>query len=85
MSPLKRRKPPYPVIGQTIRYFRSEAELTQVELAHRVEIHPTEISRLESGKRNPKWETMKRLAKGLGVDCAEMVKFAEELDKKQSG
>lgn len=74
MSPLE---PPHPVIGKTIRYLRHRADLTQEELAHRCGIHPTEISRLETGWRNPKWETMKRLAKGLDVSCSQMAALEE--------
>jgi XRE family transcriptional regulator, fatty acid utilization regulator len=73
----------HPTIGQTVRHFRAEARLTQEELADAVEVHPTEISRLENGHREPKWETMKRLAKGLGITCPEMVAFAERLDQKR--
>jgi transcriptional regulator with XRE-family HTH domain len=57
--------------------------MTQEELALEVGISNSEICRLEKGKRNPKWETMKRLARGLGVPCWEMVKRAEELDRER--
>lgn len=76
-------EPPHPVIGETIRFLRKKAGLTQEEVAFGSGIHPTEISRLEKGKRNPKWETMKRLAKGLGVPCSQMVELAEELELKR--
>lgn len=83
MSPLGTAEPPHPVIGQTIRFFRARARLTQEQLALEVDIHPTEISRLEKGRRNPKWETMKRLAEGLGVPLWKMVRHAEELDLRR--
>jgi transcriptional regulator with XRE-family HTH domain len=54
--------------------------MTQEQLALEVGINKSEISRLEKGKRNPKWETMKRLAAGLGVPCWHMVAVAEGLD-----
>lgn len=75
--------PPQPVIGETIRFLRQKAGLTQEALAHESGIHPTEISRLEKGLRNPKWGTMKRLAKGLGIPCWHMVALAEMLDLEQ--
>lgn len=77
MSPLD---PPYPVIGETIRFFREQAGLSQEALAEQAEIHSTEISRLENGIRNPKWETMKRLARGLGITMERLVGHAERLD-----
>ncbi len=72
--------PPHPTIGETIRFLRRRAELSQEELAEASGIHTTEISRLENGKRNPKWETMKRLAIGLEVPCWHLVALAEKLD-----
>jgi transcriptional regulator with XRE-family HTH domain len=72
--------PPHPVIGATIKLLRLEAGLTQEQLAHEVGINTSEVSLLENGKRNPKWETMKRLASGLGVSCARLVGLAEMLD-----
>jgi transcriptional regulator with XRE-family HTH domain len=68
------------VIGETIRALRQRAGLTQEEVAFEAGIHPTEISRLEKGKRNPKWETMKSIARGLGVTLAEMVETGERIE-----
>jgi transcriptional regulator with XRE-family HTH domain len=75
-------QPPNPVIGATIRFLRLEAGLSQEELALAAKINTSEISLLERGWRNPKWETMKRLAKGLGVPCSRMVRIAEMLDRE---
>lgn len=58
--------------------------MTQEELALEIGISASEISRLEKGRRNPKWETMKRLAKGLGVPCWRMVRIAEMLDQERA-
>lgn len=74
------QEPEHPVIGETIRTLRRDAGLTQEELALAVRINISEISRLETGKRNPKWETMKRLAKGLGVPLWHMVALAEQIE-----
>ena len=75
------QEPRHPIIGRTIRSLRLDAGLTQEELALEVGISKSEISRLERGKRNPKWETMKPLAKGLGVPCWHMVAVAEKLEE----
>jgi transcriptional regulator with XRE-family HTH domain len=71
------------MIGKTIRLLRDEAGLTQEELAHASGINTSEISHLERGLRNPKWETMKRLARGLGVSCADMVARAEQFEREE--
>lgn len=54
--------------------------MTQEELALEAKISKSEVSRLEKGKRNPKWETMKRLAEGLGVPLWHMVAVGEQLE-----
>jgi len=70
--------PRHPEIGKTIRSLRLRLGLTQEKLALEVNISNSEISRLERGKRNPKWKTMERLAKGLDVPCWQMVWLAEQ-------
>jgi transcriptional regulator with XRE-family HTH domain len=72
------------VIGETIGSLRRQAGLTQNQLWWKTGIHYTEISRLERGRRNPRWETMKKIAKGLDVPCWEMVKRAEELERERA-
>ena len=74
------REPRHPTIGRTIRTLREEAGMTQEQVALEAKINKSEVSLLEKGKRNPKWETMKRLAKGLGVPCWHMVALAEQLE-----
>lgn len=78
------KPPPHPVIGETIWSLRREAGLTQNEVWWRSGVHYTELSRLERGRRNPSWEQMKKIAKGLGVSCCEMVKHAEKLDRERA-
>jgi transcriptional regulator with XRE-family HTH domain len=75
--------PPHPTIGETVKFLRERVDLNQEELAEASGVHTTEISRIENGKRNPKWETMKRLAHGLRVPCWHMVALAEGLDLEQ--
>lgn len=76
-------EPPHPVIGETVRSFRTETGLSQEAVGLEGGIHPTEISRLENGIRNPTWETMKRIARGLGITCSQMTARAEKLEQEQ--
>lgn len=80
MSPLE---PQNPAIGKTVRSLRTKAGLTQEALAHASGLNTSEISNLERGWRNPRWETMKRLANGLGVSCADMVAIAERVEREE--
>lgn len=54
-------------IGERLRAARKEKGLTQTELAERLGISFVGVSQWESGKRNPKKETLVRLADVLDV------------------
>lgn len=71
---------PEPFYAVVIKLMRLRVGMTQEELALEIEMKPTEISHLESGRRNPTLRTMKRLAEGLGVPCSQMVEMAERLE-----
>jgi len=73
------RSEPQPALGQAIRQLRKERDLSQEELGHRAEIHPTWISHIESGRTNPAWGTVRRIAAVLGVRLSEVVLLAESL------
>ena len=42
--------------------------LTQKQLAERTGVHQADISKLESGMRNPTLNMLKRLAEGMGMN-----------------
>ena len=52
---------------------RTRRGLSQEALAERCRLHPTEISRLERGVRDPRLATMVRIARALGVAPAELL------------
>lgn len=53
--------------GQLIKAARQKAGMTQSELANKLNVPYQSISQWERGTRNPKRETLKRLAKALHV------------------
>ncbi len=53
---------------------RQAGELTQEELALRSGVDRTFISGCERGVRNPSLKTLERIALGLGVDAAELLR-----------
>ena len=59
--------------ASNLRRYRKAAKLTQEQMAAKTELHPTEISRLERGVRNPRLATIVRLARGLGVGAEQLV------------
>jgi DNA-binding XRE family transcriptional regulator len=46
---------------------RHESEISQEDLAHRAEVHRTQISMMESARRLPRIDTLVKLAGALGI------------------
>jgi transcriptional regulator with XRE-family HTH domain len=84
MSPLA-PPPPNLSLAEAIESLREQTGLTKEGLGLESGIHPTEISRLVSGRRNPTLKTLKRLAKGLGVSTAQLVATEEEFALRRGG
>lgn len=79
---MPRREDPQIGLGKAIRTFRNEAQLSQEVLGERAEIHATWISHIESGRINPTWGNVRRIAYGLGVELEDLARLAEELEQK---
>jgi transcriptional regulator with XRE-family HTH domain len=79
-KPLERgRKQAAPSSGQdalktVAKALRTRAGLTLTELAERAGLAISTISKIETGQLSPGYETIQRLAIGLGIDVAELFK-----------
>ena len=71
-----------PGMAAVIRLMRLTKEWNQEELGSRTGIKSSDISLLESGRRNPTLDTLQRLAEAFGVDCGEMITLAAEFETK---
>ena len=60
-------------IGTQLRAARERALLTQAELGARAGIQPLTISRIETDKVEPRYSTIRRIAKALGVEPTELL------------
>ena len=81
MPPRRKVKPlsdEHAALGAAIRELREEAGLTQEELAERVGTTFTRIGLLERGAVDPRFTTLSRVAKGLGVG---MVRLSERFER----
>jgi transcriptional regulator with XRE-family HTH domain len=58
-------------VRHEVRRRRNELGLTQRQLAKRAEITQTTLALIETGKRSPTVETLRKLAEGLGVEIAD--------------
>lgn len=65
-------------LGRAIRYLRGARQLTIEVLAFRAEIHPTYLSGIERGIRNPTWDKIVSLARALDVSVTFLVQTAEQ-------
>lgn len=65
---------PRATFGQNVREARQAAGLSQEALGLRTGVHPTEITRLETGRRNPGLLTIVRVAGGLAVPAADLLR-----------
>jgi transcriptional regulator with XRE-family HTH domain len=61
-------------LGENLRLARERLGLTQEEVGHRSGVHPTEVSRIEAGKRDPRVSTVERLAKAVEVPASELLR-----------
>lgn len=79
---MPRRDDPQIGLGKAIRKLRTDFKLSQENLGHRSEIHPTWISHIESGRVNPTWGNVRRIAGGLEVPLPVLAQLAEDLERR---
>jgi len=58
------------VFSEALKEARAGAGLTQEALAERSGLTKQAVSFLEQGRRQPSWETVRQLARALGVSVA---------------
>ena len=61
--------------GEIIRTIRKEQGLSQIELAQKAGIAVNSVRLYESGKREPKIGSLRRIAQALGVDVYSLADF----------
>jgi len=69
-------------LAKAIRKFRTDVGLSQERLGLQSEIHPTWISHIESGRVNPTWGNVRRIAAGLRVPLPVLAALAEDLERE---
>jgi transcriptional regulator with XRE-family HTH domain len=65
-------------LGRAVRRLRRARKLSIEVLALDAEMHPTYLSGIERGRRNPTWKKITSLARTLGVSVSALVQTAED-------
>lgn len=66
------------LFGDIVRRLRKDAKLTHEQLAEKAECHPTYISLVERGKRNPSLDMVLRLGRALEYPAWKLVRETEQ-------
>lgn len=75
-------EPLHPFVAEIVRTLRQAKGWKQEDLALKLRVQPSEISLLESGKRNSQLYTLQRLAWALDVKCYQLIWLAETLQHR---
>ena len=73
------RSPEHGALGEAIRRLRTEAGVTQEQLAEDSETDLTQIGGIERGIRNPSYTTLLQIAAGLKKPLGEVVTLADRI------
>ena len=60
-----------------MKRLREEREITQEQLAFEAGITVSALSRIERGLNNPRWTTVRRIARALNVCLVELARAIE--------
>ena len=80
VAPVANRAPVQRRLGRAVRTLRLRQGLTQEQASAAAGLHPTYLSDIERGARNPSWEVMTRLAAGIGVSMRDVAQAYDRAD-----
>jgi transcriptional regulator with XRE-family HTH domain len=67
-------------LGEAVKDRRQELGLTQEQLANETGLHQRWISNVETGKRNPSYASLRRLAAGLELSVSQLIERTEQIE-----
>ena len=70
-------------IHENIKRIRKVKNISQKELANRLNISPQNLAQYENGKRKPKIETLNRIATALGVNVTDLMDISNILSESK--
>jgi transcriptional regulator with XRE-family HTH domain len=76
---------PLPALGEAIRSLRTQAGLSQEELARQAELEAAALTAIEAGSEEPTWGDLRRIAYALQTPLERLLKVAEGLERGTEG
>ena len=61
------------VLGEAIRSYRKQADLSQEKLAEKADLHPVYVSAVERGAKTISMDALVRIAKALKIRVRDLV------------
>ena len=71
--------------GDRLKRFRTDAGLTQQQLAEAAGVNRFTVAKIEQNLHEPSWVTVQALAKALGTNCLAFEGTVEPPDEKPRG
>lgn len=72
------------IIGQRIRNYRIQKNLSQEQLSELANCHPTYIGQLERGEKNTTLENIQKVAQALNIPLSQLFEKIEEKQNEES-
>jgi len=72
------------LFGQRVRYIRRLRNMTQAQLAERVDLSINYISQIENGGASPGFDTIVKIATGLHVAVRDLFDFPDPSEEELS-
>lgn len=69
-------------VGQRIRFYRKERNMSQERLAEVCNFHPTYIGQLERGEKNATLESIYRITQGLEISMSQFLEHIDAFEKE---
>jgi DNA-binding XRE family transcriptional regulator len=67
------RSPHHQALGEVFRLARARLHISQEALGDRTDLHRNYVGAIERGELNPTFQTMLKLARGVGVPLSELI------------
>lgn len=64
-------------LGLKIKQLRTDQELSQADFGLEIEVEKSNVSRMESGRVNPRIYTLYKVSKALNISLSDLLKIEE--------